>query len=830
MIQVRNKKVIRQIAKNTYKAQWNRNLLTIFAIILTTFLITSVVGMGVSYWATIEERNLGMSGADYDIALTEPREDQIEKAGELDLVKYAGLMVKCAMVTQGNGQYSSMIRLYYADNTCWEKQCLPAFESLEGRLPEKKNEILLSKEALKKLGIDKPETGMHISLTYYPMTDEGGTDWVLTEDFVLSGYFRDYSGQSRGFISEEFWAETGVTARDYGMGELYLTLDKAFYTQKDMDSLEEALDMKERQILEGGPEIWIDFLKKGAGLTGVLVMILASGYLFIYNTLYLSISKNIRYYGQLKTIGVTSGQLRRIIYLQALWSAMAGIPLGLLAGVGILGGLLPAAMEILVVDAKARLGGGTVGIICLTAALFAVGTVFFSSRKPAVMAGKCSPIEAARYYPGKTKNQGKRENGVRTMAWRNMFRDKKQAFVILASFTVALSLFLAVNILLREYDTKRVLNQIFDCDISVVNNTILEEETELFTPEKIEQVRKIPQVVQVRTAESGEICIPYQEEALGGYYKRLFASRMTPGGDYEETIKSYRENPQAENNLFGSRLVGIDSAMFDKINGELGNLLDREAFLEGEVALIEKSYWCSPDEAVGKEVSFYFPQEDGKEYKVKIGAMCYSPVTFSGGYSPQIIVSQEYVKKIGADLCMEVMEADYEEPLLRKTENQVKAVFEGEERVDFSSKLERYDGMAKIESQIKLLGNSLGVILALLALMNYINMTAAGIQNRSREFAALESLGMTRTQIKRNLIKEGLGYGGISILLSLALGIPLGFLVFQAMNIYGVSFSLPIGKNLVLYLLLLLAAGSIPPLLYRRTQKGSLVERMRRIS
>jgi putative ABC transport system permease protein len=188
------------------------------------------------------------------------------------------------------------------------------------------------------------------------------------------------------------------------------------------------------------------------------------------------------------------------------------------------------------------------------------------------------------------------------------------------------------------------------------------------------------------------------------------------------------------------------------------------------------------------------------------------------------------VKKIGADLCMEVMEADYEEPLLRKTENQVKAVFEGEERVDFSSKLERYDGMAKIESQIKLLGNSLGVILALLALMNYINMTAAGIQNRSREFAALESLGMTRTQIKRNLIKEGLGYGGISILLSLALGIPLGFLVFQAMNIYGVSFSLPIGKNLVLYLLLLLAAGSIPPLLYRRTQKGSLVERMRRIS
>ena len=61
-------------------------------------------------------------------------------------------------------------------------------------------------------------------------------------------------------------------------------------------------------------------------------MVLSAGYLSIYNTLYISISKDIRYYGQLKTIGMTNMQLTGLVYRQALWNALAGIPVGLLAG------------------------------------------------------------------------------------------------------------------------------------------------------------------------------------------------------------------------------------------------------------------------------------------------------------------------------------------------------------------------------------------------------------------------------------------------------------------------------------------------------------------
>ena len=48
MLRVKNKKVVREIAGTTYRANKKRNFLTIFAIFLTTFLIAIVLALGVS--------------------------------------------------------------------------------------------------------------------------------------------------------------------------------------------------------------------------------------------------------------------------------------------------------------------------------------------------------------------------------------------------------------------------------------------------------------------------------------------------------------------------------------------------------------------------------------------------------------------------------------------------------------------------------------------------------------------------------------------------------------------------------------------------------------
>ena len=106
-------------------------------------------------------------------------------------------------------------------------------------------------------------------------------------------------------------------------------------------------------------------------------------------------------------------------------------------------------------------------------------------------------------------------------------------------------------------------------------------------------------------------------------------------------------------------------------------------------------------------------------------------------------------------------------------------------------------------------------------------MMAAGVRNRAKEFAALESLGMTPGQIRKVLVQEGLGYGILSILLSMAVGLPLSYIVFQSVNVYNMGYSLPVLYNLILFAVIIAVCVMVPPLIYQMTQKESVIERLR---
>ena len=80
-------------------------------------------------------------------------------------------------------------------------------------------------------------------------------------------------------------------------------------------------------------------------ICAVLLLIIFTGYLIIYNVFQISVTNDIRFYGLLKTIGTTPRQLRRIIRHQALALSLAGIPLGLVLGWLIGGQLTPVIVR-----------------------------------------------------------------------------------------------------------------------------------------------------------------------------------------------------------------------------------------------------------------------------------------------------------------------------------------------------------------------------------------------------------------------------------------------------------------------------------------------------
>ena len=268
MTKINNKKVISQIAATTYKANKKRNVLTVFAIILTTFLIGVVFAVGMSYWNTISLRQMRMNGMDYDIELTEPKESQVQAIRAMDKVKTAGISVKCAIVEKYQDKELEKIQMYWLDQTAWKEQCIPALEAKEGTYPQKDNEIMLSSDALSAMGIKDPKQGMALPLEYFKLSQENETQESQYGQFVLSGWFRDYSGKARGFVSREFYDRSGASQTDLTQGKLLITLKSPLYSKKDIVDMQNAISLGRMQSLIADYDTISNFLKTAAGDAG----------------------------------------------------------------------------------------------------------------------------------------------------------------------------------------------------------------------------------------------------------------------------------------------------------------------------------------------------------------------------------------------------------------------------------------------------------------------------------------------------------------------------------------------------------------------------------
>lgn len=219
----------------------------------------------------------------------------------------------------------------------------------------------------------------------------------------------------------------------------------------------------------------------GAGITdwtsigavaGLLLLIMLTGYLIICNIFQISVMQDIRYYGLLKTIGTTAKQIRRILRRQALVMCGFGIPVGL-----VLGFLLGTAFTPLILQMTNTVDEVKLALnpaVFLGAAAFSVITVLLSMRKPARLAAKVSPVEAARYTEGngKTAKKAKRSTSggkLWRMALSNVGRNKRRAVLVILSMSLSLVLMNSVFTLTDSFDMDKYLARFIKTDFVVAN-------------------------------------------------------------------------------------------------------------------------------------------------------------------------------------------------------------------------------------------------------------------------------------------------------------------------------------------------------------------------
>ena len=359
-----NKAIIKKITSRELSADKKRNFFIVSAILLTAFMLTSVFSIGMSYYDTIAMREKRMQGSLSQMAFAHPRDDQLGKIYALDYIDVVGIGAFVAATNDIPGVPECPIS--YVDQTQWEEMFCPTYTNVVGYYPEKENELMLSRYILDALKIDNAEIGMTIPLSYII---DGNT---ITEDFVLSCIYTEYS-HSRPGSDIEIYCAKAFAERHNALETGNLTVNIIFendYVAENIERLKVDLPFYENQPYIQSPAF------DGAGgdvityfALGLLILFLMfAGYLLIYNVMYISVSKDVRFFGMLKTVGTTPKQIRRIVTGQVFRLCLIGLPLGCLAA---------AAVSLLLVPAIIANSGIDTGTVVSFSPVIYIGAILF---------------------------------------------------------------------------------------------------------------------------------------------------------------------------------------------------------------------------------------------------------------------------------------------------------------------------------------------------------------------------------------------------------------------------------------------------------------------
>ncbi|HHW01071.1 MAG TPA: FtsX-like permease family protein [Clostridiaceae bacterium] len=574
-----NSTVIRRLTGRSLKFNKKRNFFIITAIALTTLLIGSVFSIGLSLVESVKMNQIRFAGTLAHAAVGHPTASQIEQLNKLDYVKVVGTGNNVGFVKNTPQMGKISLTLHYFDKTEWEKLRSPAFVDIVGNYPEKENEIMVSLAVLKQLGIDTPYIGMEIPLTYY--TDSENKDALISESFRLSGWFTSYGFvQSMNtadviLVSQELSQKYGKTVENDGSAALMF--DNESRIPEYCSALVSDLGLSENQPVVAVETYGTDNGHSTAtliALCAIAVFLIFTGYLLIYNILYISVSSDVRFYGLLKTLGTTPKQIKRIIVGQILRLCLIGIPIGMILALLFSLKFVPFLIsELGAVSTEAVVSFSP--FIYSGAVVFPLLTAILGALKPAKKAAGISPIEAQRYTGVEVKMENIRLSAhgkPYKMAFRNIFRDKKRAGVVLLSLFLGITTFLTITTLVFSMNIAKYIESTFESDFVLENSAWPAQK---FDKAFIDKLESLPGFEALSLTTWERMSLDYSSDAFGKYIANH---------PMRDQIANLTEKDIYKN--FNGFIAGVDANALIKLNKTLDKPIDIDAFERGEFALI----------------------------------------------------------------------------------------------------------------------------------------------------------------------------------------------------------------------------------------------------
>lgn len=870
MLANHNQAIIQKLAKHTRQTDRTQFRILFVSIAISAFLLFSVFTIGLTYLDLSRLQNTRLYGAEYDLTLINGFTKQQQEVLMHDShVATVGSQAYCGAVSRADGDKNLQAGLLWADETFWQLQKAPARTEFTGHYPQAADELLISRKLLAACQMDSLSLGERITLTYEDRTG------IHTKAFSISGIWDGFgTDQTNFYVSEEFYQQSGYQLNADGI--LYVKFKSSYPTKGSIETLEKRLHLTKKQVYQ--PSDYIEqALTILLAVCGLCVLICLSAYLLIYNILYLSVFGKIRYYGLLRTLGMTKKQLLQFIRRQMTVVGIAGIAAGILLAALTSLLLIPYLMKLLGISAS-HIRVHFYPSVLFVSVLMTTLAILGGTQTPFRIAGSITPMEAVKYHTahaapvvkrrpyalrraltaaytipaGPQKcfaNSGKKRSLCLRMAIDQLKKDKKKTSVVFLSLATSLTVFYCLTTLIASLGKRTVYPQYWDADLIVHNctqtteaitslqpaigETLLSEITDIEGVARVYAVRGMPVTFppcdgsdpvneteaasQPEPAESDNHC--FSSFWLKGY------TDLKPYLSYDETIADSRVHP---NHYYGM-LKGIEEAEFDYLNSRLDTPLEKEDFLSGKTAILQYAGFEIPPSWIGQTISF---TADTQSAKITIGAVHYGDYYgASVNIGPNLIVSETYLRTLTNRPPIISFLIQYEQPYQKETEQTIKDLLEkspGRQDLLITSKCEELETIEASQSGMIETGTVLSLLLLAVGMQNYCNTMASSMQNRRLTFSIMESVGMSRRQVIRLLLREGFLYAAGSVFLTLTIGTAITYLVFQSMNYMRIPFTVPFVPLLCSIALVFFLCMTIPALTYHKTTaRHSLIERLR---
>ena len=465
-----NKDIIRFLAKNFAGTKKIRNTILFCSVVIGIVAITMVFGISFGKIQAEEIRLTRENGTASSGRIEDGTEEQYAKLKQLDYIKQVGKSIFVGEATDiSEDNAKTICNVVWADSESWNNFLKPAYTNVIGSYPQKKDEILLSERALKKLGISEPDQGMEINLDVYKGVFEHSK-----ETFKLCGWYTDFGNElAAGYISHDKINELNLEKGSY---TLLFSQSNHLSRSKIEEKLYQTLPMKsaEQKIYVSDTAQYTAVSKFAGGYEMVILGtlgILCGIYFLVRNVLWISMSEDIQNLGLLHTIGATERQITKIYRKQMRSLMLKGSVLGSLLSVVILVLMIP---EILGVHFYQEMGGNTIlsffrPWILLLSVVFVNGILWMASEGIIRKITKLSCIESATYdgnmgdrkikHPGKLVLKRSEAGEMFYIAWENITRYKVRFIITSLSIFLGVLSFILMNVLTNGCDYKYLLEK-----------------------------------------------------------------------------------------------------------------------------------------------------------------------------------------------------------------------------------------------------------------------------------------------------------------------------------------------------------------------------------